>query len=284
MDEIQSRNKISLLCGDFNIDLLNLLNGGKGLDFFNISTSSGFFPLISKSTRVQDTCYSLIDNIFCNSLNFVNKSGIILDDTNDHFPIFASLNFSVAPQSREKETRHKFDFHKINDLSNHLEHALQDFEMITDPETACDRIITAYTSGIEKYSFSYSPNRKNTAIKPWISPCILASICFRCELFKKRQNNPTEENIERYINYRNVLNTLIRNAKHKYIQEQLESCKNDAKKLWEIMITHTIGKTKESKYPNSFKDNEGKQVESHKDIAESFNDYFSTIGKNYSKT
>ena len=280
LDELQSRNKITFLCGDFNIDLFNLSNGGASLDFFNTSASSGFLPLISKSTRIQDTCYSLIDNIFCNSLSFVNKSGIILDDTSDHFPIFAFLDFTVVPQRRKIEIQQIFDFHKINDLSSHLEQALQDFEMITDPEIACDKIITAYTSGIDKFSYRYSPNRKNTPIKPWISPCILASISYRCDLFKKRQNNPTEENIRRYVNYRNVLNSLIRNAKQKYIEEQLESYKNDAKKLWDIMNTYTRGKTNETQYPNSFKDMKGKQIESHIDIAESFNEFFSTVGAN----
>ena len=160
LDSIQSKNKVALLCGDFNIDLLSISKGGAALELFNITASSGFLPLISKSTRVQNTCHSLIDNIFSNNLTLVNKTGIILDDTSDHFPIFSTLNFAVTPTGKKREIQYRFDYHKIDDLARHLQHSLDGFEAITDPETACDRIITAYMNGIDKFSFKYSPNRK----------------------------------------------------------------------------------------------------------------------------
>ena len=135
-------------------------------------------------------------------------------------------------------------------------------------------------SGIDKFSIRYSPNRKNTPIKPWISPAILASIGNRSKLYNIKQNNPTECNIQKYARFRNILNSLIRDAKHKYLQEQLESCKHDTKKMWNIMISHTTGKKNEHKYPNCFTNSEGKQIENNSDIADNFNSFFSTIGEN----
>ena len=280
LDTIQAKNKIALICGDFNIDLLSITSGGPPLEFFNTLASSSFLPLISKSTRVQNLHHSLIDNIFSNSLTLVNKSGIILDDTSDHFPIFSILNFAATSAGTRMELQHRFNYHKIDDLKNHLQHSLEGFQTITDPETACDRIITSYISGIEKFSYEHRPNRKNTPIKPWITPCILASIATRCKLYNIKQKSPTEHNVNKYVRYRNVLNILIRKAKHKYLQEKLESCKNDARKMWEIMLSHTTGKVCEHKYPNNFINSEGKLIDDHSDIAENFNSFFSTIGKN----
>ena len=64
LDSIQSKNKVALMCGDFNIDLFDISKEGTALDFLNLMASAGFLPLISKSTRVQNTCHSLIDNFF----------------------------------------------------------------------------------------------------------------------------------------------------------------------------------------------------------------------------
>ena len=231
LERIQLEKRTVFISGDFNIDLLDIPKGGAALDFLNITTSSGFLPLISKSTRVQNSCHSLIDNIFCNNIALISTSGILLDDTGDHFPIFAVIGLDPLAQKANKiEILQRFNFHKIPDLINHLLMSLEDFENISHPENACDRLISAYTSGIEKFSFKYTPTRKNTPIRPWISPCILASIEHRCKLFKIKLNNPTEENISIYVKYRNILNTLIRNAKEKYINDQLEASKHDTKK------------------------------------------------------
>lgn len=280
IETIQIRKKVAFICGDFNLDLFSISKGGAALDFFNILASSGYLPLISKSTRIQNTCYSLIDNIFCNNLTFVNTSGIILDDTGDHFPIFTTLDFTVNPKGSKREIQRQFDYHKIPELTEHISKSLENFEYITDPETAGDIIITAYTSGIDKFSFQYSPNRKKTPIKPWVSPSILAAIDNRCKLFNIKQKNPSQANINKYVKYRNVLNTLIRGAKHKYIQDELETNKDNAKQMWKILITHTTGKSCQNTYPNYFKNNEDKLVEDNLEIAEDFNAFFSSVGKN----
>lgn len=284
IDIIQTKNKTSFICGDFNLDLLSMHKESAVSDFFNLSASSGFLPLISKSTRVQNTCYSLIDNILCNNLPLVSKSGIILDDTTDHFPVVAFLDVAVNPKGNKREIQKQFDYHKIPELIDHIQQALESFENITDPETASDVIITAYSNGIDKFSFQYNPNRKNSPIKPWISPAILASIDNRCKLFILKQRNPTQENINKYVKYRNILNTLIRDAKHKYIQDELETNKDDVRKMWKILITYTTGKSKKNTVPTYLKNHKDKCVENNAEIAEDFNTYFSSVGKNLQHT
>ena len=92
LDIVQTRKKTAFICGDFNINLLSIADGGSALDFFNTLASFSFLPLISKPTRVQDSSTTLIDNIFCNNLNIIVRNGVILDDTSDHFPIFITVN------------------------------------------------------------------------------------------------------------------------------------------------------------------------------------------------
>ena len=179
----------------------------------------------------------------------------------------------------KKETQWRFDYHKIPELTDYIVEALVDFELINDPELACDKLISTYTSGINKYSFQHKPNRKNSPIKPWVSPSILASIDTRCTLFKLKQINPSDENKNMYTKYRNILNGVIRKAKQNYIQSQLEASKHDAKKMWETLMTYTIGKTPQNKYPNSFQVDDEKCIETPSEIAENFNAFFSSVGK-----
>ena len=86
------------------------------------------------------------------------------------------------------------------------------------------------------------------------------------------------ENENKYKQYRNVLVHLIRDAKKMYIQKALHESKNDNKETWTV-ISNLLNKvkTRQSKYPSSFYDNEGHRVVGE-EAAEGFNTFFSTIG------
>ena len=279
LDNVETMKKTVFVSGDFNLNLLNTRHCGATLEFFNILASSSFLPLISKPTRVQNESYSVIDNIFCNNLSLIDNNGIILDDSSDHFPIFATIKFEVQIKKSEREVQSIFDYDKLPQLTDHLVQTLAEFENINDPEVACEQLISAYTSGINKFSFHRRPTRKNCPIKPWITPAILASIDNRYRLFKMKQSNPSEENKKNYNQHRNILNTVLKIAKQKYIQSQLEANKDDAKRMWETLITHTVGRAPRNKYPNFIQTDDNKHVENEVDIAEHFNGFFSSVGE-----
>ena len=71
---------------------------------------------------------------------------------------------------------------------------------------------------------------------------------------------------------------LIRDAKKMYIQKALHESKNDSKETWTV-ISNLLNKvkTRQSKYPSAFYDNEGHRVVGE-EVAEGFNTFFSTIG------
>ena len=79
--------------GDFNIDILKESSS----NFMNTIYSSGFYPPITKPTRVSTTSATLIDNIFTNVLQFdACLSGIIATDLTDHFPVFCLPSQQVS--------------------------------------------------------------------------------------------------------------------------------------------------------------------------------------------
>ena len=52
--------------------------------------SYGFYPLISSPTRTTNSTSTLIEyNSFTNEMNTEMSSGIMINDTSDHLPIFS---------------------------------------------------------------------------------------------------------------------------------------------------------------------------------------------------
>ena len=88
-----------MLCGDFNIDLLNK-DCNNLTSFLNTMYSLSLLPSISKPTRIIDNSATRIDNFFINEpFNF--ESGILISDISDHFPIFFNRkNFFCTNSSK----------------------------------------------------------------------------------------------------------------------------------------------------------------------------------------
>ena len=242
LEQLNTKNKSTFLTGDFNLDLFDMDTNRISLDFFNILASYGYWPTISKSTRISDEKCSLIDNIFCNNLELVTSTGIIFEDLSDHLPIFACcLPLLNTPRSDDWNNKRVFDKSKIENLKQYLVSQLHNFCEITDPDDAAHCLVTAYTSGIDIFSYNKRCTRKNKAIKPWISSAILTSLNRRNVLFKARNKNPTTENKIAYIRHRNCLNEIIREAKKMYFQQQLIINKSNSKKMWELLKNCTLG-------------------------------------------
>lgn len=276
LDHLDTPNNTIVITGDFNHDLYSVPNDAHVADFLNLFLSHGFHPLISLPTRQCDTRLSLLDNIYCNNLSLAEDPSIIYDDMSDHFPIYATLGIRKMKKVDEKKVVTCFNYKKIDDLRNHLQTELHDLSHVTDPNIACQRILQSYSSGIEKYSISFIPTRKNTPIKPWITPGILASINRKNELFVLKNNSTSSESAKKYRQYRNILVGIIREAKKMYIQNELRGA--DSKKTWSIIKELTTGPPKSDTLPNVLKNNSS-LMEGTVEIAEGFNTFFTSIAE-----
>ena len=76
------------LCGDFNVDLLT---ENENSNFFNMLYSVNFLPVVNIATRITENSATCIDQIWHNKFN-VAKSGAIVSDISDHYPVFATFN------------------------------------------------------------------------------------------------------------------------------------------------------------------------------------------------
>ena len=278
LEDLTQENKTTFLAGDFNHDLFNIANNNKTLEFFNTLACNGFWPTIFKTTRISDERCSLLDNIFCNNIELVSCSGIIYEDLSDHFPIFACA-FPHRDVQGPEAYKQIFNESRMHNLKDYITEHLQKFSQVTDPNTASNMLIDAYSSGIRMFSTKVKCTRKSKAIKPWITPAILTSINRRVFLYKEKNKNPTIENKLAYNRHRNYLNIIIKVAKKTYFQNQFKENKSNSKKMWELLKNCAMGDCSRQSLPRSFMDENGVQLDDENEIAASFNKYFISVGE-----
>ena len=98
IDQIHRENKLCMIMGDFNIDLLKYDSYAGSENVINTLGSFFFQPQILQPTRITDHSSTLIDNIFFNSVEHFVISGNLVYDLTDHLPNFVIFNkFSSLP-------------------------------------------------------------------------------------------------------------------------------------------------------------------------------------------
>lgn len=81
--------KEQIVCGDFNINLVNSAAHSKTADFINMMYSNMLFPIITKPSRITTDTTTLIDDIFSNKIEVKIVGGLLISDISDHLPVFA---------------------------------------------------------------------------------------------------------------------------------------------------------------------------------------------------
>ena len=91
LQRVKNLNKLSYICGDYNIDLLKVKINPRFGEFFDHIISSVFFPKITLPTRFTDQSATLIDNVFSTNIEEKEVSGILLNHISDHQLLFTFI-------------------------------------------------------------------------------------------------------------------------------------------------------------------------------------------------
>ena len=100
---INEKSKKSYLCGDFNINLLQIQTNQHFNQFYDSLTSTGFIPKITLPTRISETSATLIDNIFTNNIDRAHVSGILSRKFSDHQMIFSLQKCNKCQKLKHNE-------------------------------------------------------------------------------------------------------------------------------------------------------------------------------------
>jgi len=287
LDTISNEKKTCYLMGDFNIDLLKYDNSPKVKQFVNLFFSHDYFPCIDRPSRVShnhfgDICFSLIDNIFCNDVTINHKSGLIITDISDHFPTFTTSkgNRFITPLTPTVRKSRQLKPENIKGLNNAL--SLTNWDLVYDTDNP-EEAYNLFNDKLLNQLDIHCPlkltknNRRNTPKKPWITKGLLTSIKTKDKLYKRFLSKPNDNNKQVYTKYRCHLTSLLRIAKKSYYTNQIELHNNDMKKMWST-LNNLLGRNKQVKLPDFFIDTSGNKISRAQDIANKFNDFFTSIG------
>ena len=90
---VKKENKKTIICGDFNINLLNFDKDKNVNEFLCTMLESGFQPCITEPTRITNSNKpSLVDNIFVNTFDDPVAGNILDQISYDHLLNFVILN------------------------------------------------------------------------------------------------------------------------------------------------------------------------------------------------
>ena len=260
---LSTRHRSAYICGDFNIDLLQININQLYSEFFDTVISSGFIPMITLPTRISETGNrsTLIDNIFTNVIDRTEQtiSGNLLIDITDHKAIFTSVNDSQykerMPKHIEIEVRDEHSMTNfINELKNLDIHTSLNDNLQSDPNDNYEifekLIIYAKNKHIPKKTVKYR-KQKHKQCK-WMTDGILNSINTKDKLYKimvqADNSNPDIYNALKvnFKTYKNILRHNIREAKKQYYTRTFLRYKDNIKKTWGT-INDTLNRNNNSK-------------------------------------
>ena len=289
LSNIHAVSRQAYVNGDYNIDLLQLHTNTHYNAFYENITAHGFFSKITRPTRSFGNSHTLIDNVFTTNLNS-DLSAYILDiHISDHQPVVLFTNDDIPP------TRSKFITIRANtddrkDNFRQCFHNKYIFDQldkdihVTDPN---------YNYEILEHAIKYTHsecfperrvrfNAKKHKKTPWITNGILKSTNNRNKLYKKLKQSRIDS--INYIakktdfnKYRNTLSKTITNAKRVYYNQIFDRYKYDMKKTWNI-ISEPLNRKVKNPIPETMTIN-GQDCSDKGTIAESFNTFFASIGK-----
>ena len=291
IDTIRGLKRSSFICGDFNINLLDINSNDHVNEYFESICSRGFFPRITLPTRIQPPSFSLIDNIITNDIDKTSNSisGLLINDLSDHKIIFTfhknKSYFEKINKFIEVETR---DARSINNFVNELKdlkiYDQLDKQLTNDPnanyELFNDLLNNARAKHLPKKRVKYQ--KKLHKKSKWITNGILNSINKKDKLYKTLIQTDTNNTIlyERlkteFNEYRAGLRKTIRKAKRDFYIHIYNRHKNDIKKTWSL-INETLNRNlrKQSTYEFLVDD---QMISNPVTIANKFNEYFAHIG------
>ena len=171
--------------------------------FRNVNTASNFTPIINKVTRSHKSSNTIIDNIFTNNSYSINKSGIIISDISDHYPIFITSNCEQKLKTKEnpKLSRNKYN------IGNFIENIKQtDWNAVLnlqDTERAYNTIHQNIVDALQKSSsVTHTTKNRYSTHLPWVTGKLKSLIKQKNKFYIKANMSRLDSDIKLYSSKR----------------------------------------------------------------------------------
>jgi hypothetical protein len=285
LSDLNASNKTSYVFLDANINLLNLHQPDVS-NYMNTILENGFLQIILKATRIHNDSKTLIDHVLSNARSLQFRSCTLISDINDHFFTFVLPNHNhPSKQNHRTIVSRDFSGPRLHEFKDELgrtnwnplydkldvDEAYEEFWQIYN--TLFNRIFR-----VKRTRF----NKNVHKMQNFMTRGLLISRNNKKILHKSSIAFPTVENIQKYKNYKTVYQRVLRGAKKLYFTSKLEENAKNPKKTWET-LNEILGKQKSGDCVEKIII-EGQPVSDPPSIANHFNRFFTTVGKQISES
>ena len=152
LSKVSIENKPCYISGDFNFDLLKFDLNDTINDFLSKFYDHNMFPLIDRPTRITSSSATLLDNIFCNCFTHKIKSGVLISDLTDHYPIFqcTSSNLHFVRNKLPPDKSRLFNRNRLDCFTDSIK------QINWDDILSFNSTVDAYNAFIHKFLLAYN--------------------------------------------------------------------------------------------------------------------------------
>ena len=289
LSKISKENKLLVIMGDFNINLLHCDESPSIANFLDHLGSHNILPHISLPTRITSKSNTLIDNIFISTTNSPTISGNLMIGISDHLPQFLFLNQMSKPSKSKLNNVMSRSWSSFNEDNFRNDFNTLNWKEIlsvdkNDSESSFNCFLDNFNILFDKHVPLKKLTKRQIKLrnKPWVTSGLLTSMKIRdsilCDL-----NNTSDSDLKaflhsRYKFYRNRIVSLLRLSKKIHFNVYFKENSKNLRKIWQGVREIISLKTKSNsdislQISNSISSDP-------KLISETFNNFFSEVASN----
>ena len=286
LSKLNNENKEVYICGDLNINLLNMDSRNGSANLYNLLSSNGFLPLILHPSRVvENQNPSLIDNIFTNNTNSIILSGNIYLTISEHFSQFASLQHDRIDVKNIDMYARNYSNYSDEKFRDDVSIQVWSHPNITDVNFLAGDFVWRLDGSAERNApiEKLKPKQIKLKLKPWITDDIKKLIKIRDNLFARKKRQPENMHVKEVYNIaRNRVSRALSKCKIEYNQKYFEQLSTNIKKTWEA-IRKIVNVKKSTNFSISHLNINGSIITDPDEITNKFNNFFVNVGPNTEK-
>ena len=235
-NKLQNENKEIIIGTDQNFDYLNI-HCAYSKHLLETFFAACLVPTITRPTRITSESATLIDNIYVsgNRLEYL-RSGILVADISDHFPIFVFTGKHVRQCKPKNNTNsyRKLDttaIDRINTLLLATDWSPLQQLHINDQFDCVNTKLLEYMNICAPMKVVKIP-AKYVIREKWMTKGLLQS-SLNLQKMRKRETGKSSSNL--YKSYRNLYNRLVRTAKTMHYTALIDRYKGDIAHTWQVL-------------------------------------------------
>ncbi|CAB4043715.1 Hypothetical predicted protein, partial [Paramuricea clavata] len=229
--------------------------------------------LIKEPTRVTSNTKSLIDVLITTTPSLFNKAGVLSVTLSDHYPIYGIMAFPGNNLEKHKIiTTRSWNENNINNFVNELE---QESWSVIDAFDDDDMFFAWEREFKSIFDNCFPRKRIRKQTHPWLDSTLLRVMRKRHQMHKRARKSGSSVDWDEYKRLRNLVTSALRKKRRNYFSNKLNETRGNPKAFWDTLHLVYPGKSQQNVIEKLIVG--GKELCDKQDIANSLNEFFTTI-------